>query len=210
MSLVQVFLRKQYLLACSDSRAINKKSTSEDEEYKKIFQFGHCVILCLTGDVDDNVELFSDYLYRTGDGKIDKKNDFNHDYVIFQELIDKRFDQLGKSPKKQRLINSLLCGWDGTCFAVRKYHIKGKSDPPETVYPYENDSETRIITCENEHTNHQQVTEKYGAGIIPSAENMQFVFQKSLDDGIKSDDTINNIMQHKLLTIADLKRFRII
>lgn len=121
MSLVQVILTDEFVLAAAETRAVKPDGLTIDG-CNKMIKVNNEIIFGCTGGIKDNYKLFygfCDYSNQSGLVKLEKTVSIS--YIDFIEMIINRFNEMRKihddpNNKIKFEIMSIVCGYNGKKF----------------------------------------------------------------------------------------------
>lgn len=204
MSLVQIIISKNFVLASADKRG-NHPNGSKTDNCNKLIKVNNEIIFACTGGILDNFKLFDGYCYYSDSfGLINSDKTFDISYNDFVEEISRRFELMLQehtdiTNKTQYDIGSVVCGYNGKEFEVTIFSIGGMDASQNGIhkvtkllnFPYKGVS---IGLPEHLNKLHELVEHdyfKYGELNIRKYKN---IILNVFEQGAKFDDTINNIV----------------
>lgn len=183
MSLVQAVLCDRFALVCGEQQA-NLDNGAVLHNFKKVFKVNENVIIGLSGVIEDNYYLFQDYL--------------NVDFSLkegCQDSLEEVFDRV--TARYQEMVAqgecdvfSLVCGWDGSGFAAKTFHVDSSGGGSQIVdVRPAHEKEAKLISCgDNRHyDNFLTCMQKRGFSVF----GLQNTFRDVLAMGVKFDDFID-------------------
>ncbi len=182
MSLVQAVICDQFALVCGEQQA-NLDSGGVLHNFKKVFKLNECVIIGLSGVIEDNYYLFQDYL--------------NMDFTVKEDCADSLEEVFKTVSARHREmaeqgecdVFSLVCGWNGSGFEGKSFFVDSAGNSSITDAKPEHSMEAKLISCgDNRHyDNFLTCMKRYGFNIL----GLQNTFRDVLSLGIKFDDFID-------------------
>lgn len=198
MSLVQAYISENFILVCGEQKAILSNGIVIDD-FVKIRKINNTTIIGMTGTIEGNFELFSDYI----------NNDFSlktlphpSNYSDIENKIINNFNNKFDYLQKNRVI-SFICGWDG-------YRMTGKTFFTNLEHPIndlapEYPGHVRIVNCGLDE--HEKNAKKIARNKNPQ-NLMQYknLFKDVIDEGIKFDNTINKSINFERIRRIDVEK----
>ncbi|MCI8552838.1 MAG: hypothetical protein K2P22_03490 [Lachnospiraceae bacterium] len=182
MSLVQAVICDQFALVCGEQQA-NLDSGGVLHNFKKVFKLNECVIIGLSGVIEDNYYLFQDYL--------------NMDFTVKEDCADSLEEVFKTVSARHREmaeqgecdVFSLVCGWNGSGFEGKSFFVDSAGNSSITDAKPEHSMEAKLISCgDNRHyDNFLTCMKRYGFNIL----GLQNTFRDVLSLGVKFDDFID-------------------
>lgn len=214
MSLIMIALHPYFLLAEADQRATNKDTEKIiSEEFQKVFKLNSNVILCISGTVVDDYDLFSEFLeYCEDNVRLRKKPSLNNDQTLLNvcNSVNTRFLELdvNRPSGKPRQLHCFVCGHDQTSFVVFTYSINdGKKEVPQVIRPYPD-----INKIASEFAGSLEL-DRHKANFLTAlkdnaitVQNIKRAFVRTLDAGIRFDKSINNSPMFEEMVLLDFIR----
>ena len=182
MSLVQAVICEQFALVCGEQQA-NLDNGGVLHNFKKVFKLNECVIIGLSGVIEDNYYLFQDYL--------------NMDFTVKEDCADSLEEVFKTVSARHREmaeqgecdVFSLVCGWNGSGFEGKSFFVDSAGNSSITDAKPEHSMEAKLISCgDNRHyDNFLTCMKRYGFNIL----GLQNTFRDVLSLGVKFDDFID-------------------
>ena len=192
MSLVQAVICDQFALVCGEQQA-NLDSGGVLHNFKKVFKLTECVIIGLSGVIEDNYYLFQDYL------NVDftlKENCQDSLPVVF-DRVSARYREMAEQGECD--VFSLVCGWNGSGFEAKTYFTSSGSAENNLITDVkpEHEKDAKLISCgDNRHyDNFLDGVYKYGCEIY----GLQRAFRDVLAKGVMFDDFIDKNAQFEVI-----------
>lgn len=188
MSLVQAFIYKDFIIVGGEKRAVLQDGEIIDN-FNKVLKLNECVIIGMTGTIEGNACLFSNFINR--DFSMKKKN-FDLDYNEMIEVTNRSYYG-NQEFLNEHSVHSVVCGWDGEKLTGVSYFTNDNNtdyNKPIDLTP-EYDGHMRVVNCGmNEHYLEAcRLFEKNKPNNILQFKNL---FRDVIDNGIKFDPSINN------------------
>lgn len=182
MSLVQAVICDQFALVCGEQQA-NLDSGGVLHNFKKVFKLNECVIIGLSGVIEDNYYLFQDYLNMDFTVKEDCADSLE---VVFK-TVSARHREMAEQGECD--VFSLVCGWNGSGFEGKSFFVDSAGNSSITDAKPEHSMEAKLISCgDNRHyDNFLTCMKRYGFNIL----GLQNTFRDVLSLGVKFDDFID-------------------
>ena len=203
MSLVQAIITKNFILVCGEQKAIMTDGTIRND-YIKIQKLSDTVIIGMTGNIEDNRTLFSEYVNL----HLKKFDDVQPSY---QEVINKTtesFLYITNDADKCGIefdVISIVCGWDGSQFTGKCFFHGGDQSKkgifdivPTEKEPY------NFVTC-GEDRHHDALIKYINMQSSHTILNFKNCFKDVLKEGIKFDETINDKYSFETIRKGDIK-----
>lgn len=200
MSLVQAYIRNDFIVVCGENRAVINNKTNEN--FRKVFKLNKYTIIGFTGSIAGNACLFGDYV---NSNLSLTQLCMNSTYQeIVTHLIDtyhKNFDFINNKG-----IHSIVCGWDGEKMTGKTFFTKDNNaslNGIKDVTP-ENQNFLRVVNCGlNKH--YENAYKFYKESEPSNIVQVKNVFKNVIDVGVKFDDTINNTLTFEKIRKSDFK-----
>ena len=200
MSLVQAFIYKDFIVVGGEKKATLQGGIVVDN-FNKVVKLNEVIIIGMTGTVEGNARLFSQFL----NGDLSKKMD--HPNLSYNEMIAITNKSYYDNQKflNDHTIHSVVCGWNGKKLKGVAYFIetgKDKFTGPIDVTP-QYDNEISIVNCgRNEHYwDAYKLLEKNNPRNILQIKNL---FRDVIDIGMKYDKSINNNISFEKIRKIDV------
>ena len=182
MSLVQAVICDQFALVCGEQQA-NLDSGGVLHNFKKVFKLNECVIIGLSGVIEDNYYLFQDYL--------------NMDFTVKEDCADSLEEVFKTVSARHREmaeqgecdVFSLVCGWNGSGFEGKSFFVDSAGNSSITDAKPEHSMEAKLISCgDNRHyDNFLTCMKRYGFNIL----GLQNRFRDVLSRGVTFADLMD-------------------
>jgi hypothetical protein len=215
MSLLLAALTDEYIVIASETKV--KFHNGKTSEVSKIFELNNDLAIGITGDIDDNIMLFFDYL-EYGDLEencIKLKNEHLYDrYVNAYRRVESRMNVITtlREDGANRRIHSLICGWNGKSLSV--FTITVKNGEGHTVHHSPKIvgnglKNLDLIWCGTEMVEIHAKNFCESMESLSKTENNEIcrilkAFQDTINRGVVIDKKINNQMKYKCITIDDV------
>ncbi len=115
MSLVQAYINENFILVCGEQKATFLNGTVV-ENFRKVYKLNDTTIIGMSGTIEGNYTLFSNYI--------------NQDFILkgtycsdnYKNIENRVIDNFYKNYKyfEEHNVISIICGWDG-------YKMTGKT-----------------------------------------------------------------------------------
>lgn len=194
MSLVQAYINENFILVCGEQKAQLTDGTII-ENFIKVHKINNSTIIGLTGTIEGNYILFSDYI--------------NEDFTLKKPLSEYNYFDIEQKTILKYNINyeyfedhpviSLICGWDGRKMTGKTFFSNLGRNAINDLTP-EYPGHIRLVNCGLDI--HNENAEKMSK-LNPPKNILQLknLFRDVVDEGIKFDNTIN-----KNITFQKIKR----
>lgn len=193
MSLVQAFIYKDFILVCGEQKAVFENGTIS-ENFIKVRKINATTIIAMTGTIQGNAKLFSEYINELFELKnLNCTQTYNEINAHILMSFKRNYDYLQENP-----IHSFICGWDGKKMTGQTFFINDSNLPPINDISPLFDGHVNYVSCGLEQ--HKINMEKIGHETNPK-NILQFknLFKDVIAKGIKFDDPINeNITFEKI------------
>lgn len=194
MSLVQAYINENFILVCGEQKAKLTDGTII-ENFIKVHKINQSTIIGLTGTIEGNYALFSDYI--------------NEDFTLKNTLPRHKYTDIGQKNILKYNINyeyfkshpviSLICGWDGQKMTGKTFFSNLGRNAINDLTP-EYPGHIRLVNCGLDI--HNENAEKMSRFNPPkNILQLKNLFKDVIDEGIKFDNTIN-----KNITFQKIKR----
>jgi len=200
MSLVQAFIYKDFILVCGEQRA-ELDNGKILEHFIKVRKLNETTIIGMTGTIEGNFKLFSDYI----------QNDFTlketfctENYLEIENKVLKNFHE-NFEYLQTHSIHSVICGWDGNNMTGKAFFTKDTSHLHTiTDISPEFSGQVRFVNCGlNEHyVNAERIRSQINPNSILQFKNL---FKEVIFEGIKFDNTINKNITFEKIRRIDIK-----
>lgn len=200
MSLVQAFIYKDFILVCGEQRA-ELENGKILEHFIKVRKLNATTIIGMTGTIEGNFKLFSDYIQN--DFTL-KETFYPESYLDIESKVLKNFHQ-NFTYLQTHPIHSIICGWDGNKMTGKAFFTQDTSylQPINDITP-EYSEQVRFVNCGlNEH---YMSTQRIQSQTNPS-NILQFkrLFKEVIFEGMKFDNTINNNITFEKIRRVDVE-----
>ena len=191
MSLVIGVITENFAIMCGDG----KSSYSDNvilSDFKKVFKFNNDILVGITGDIA-SVKKFIGFLFNFDGRRFTKKENLKLPYLTLKMELDKRFDEIIKIGQCQNFFVS-ISGLIGNQFCMDCYFynpLRNSKNRKEHVV-IDSVNNCKFVCMESTDNKHfgdfLSIAQNINTSNIPL---VQIAFKKTLECGVKYDDTIN-------------------
>lgn len=198
MSLVQAFIHRDFILVCGEQRAVLDNGIVL-ENFVKVRKISATTIIGMTGTIQGNAKLFSEYITELFELKNSKcTQTFNEIDAHLLESFEQNYDFLQLNP-----IHSFICGWDGTKMTGHTFFTKDPAIQPINDLSPLFDGHVRYVSCglDQHYINMEKIQRKTNPKNILQLKNL---FKDVIDMGIKFDNSINDKITFEKIRRVDM------
>lgn len=198
MSLVQAFIYKDFILVCVEQKAILENEIIL-ENFVKVRKINATTIIGMTGTIQGNAKLFSEYINELFELKnpncVQTYNEIN-EHVLMN--LKENYEYLLENP-----IHSFICGWNGNKMTGQTFFINDPNIPPINDISPLFDGHVNYVSCglEQHKINIEAIWHKSNPQNILQFKNL---FKDVISIGIKFDDSINDKITFEKIRKVDV------
>lgn len=216
MSLIQVVITDNFILAGADTRSVRCDNNAViSEKINKLIKLNKGIIFGCTGGVLDNYELFYEFCsYDSVVGYSNLPYEFSLSYNEFVEIISKRFEIMkcehnDEKADKKYDIGAVIAGHNGTQFEATCFNLGGRHGQPDGIvkvkkaidFPYKGVNLGEKMHMDELHELVDIQYHKYGNLTIRQYMN---IMHEVFDKGIIFNTGINNNIHFEKIRKKDI------